>query len=200
MAAVLNPFALQNEAPPRKRFTRREFDRLLDLGAFEGQRYELIDGDLIDKMGQNPPHAYSLARLLRCLVRMFGVDRVRCQSPIEVAEQDSAFSYPEPDLLVVGSNYEDTAASHPSGNELTLLVEVSDTTSRFDQTVKAKLYARAGVPEYWVLDVNSRVLYLHRRPLNGRYSQVINASGSEIVSPEAMPESVVAVSDLLPAA
>lgn len=88
MVATINPLAHQEEAPRHKRFTRREFDRLLKLGAFEGERYELIDGDLIDKMGQDPPHAYAVTLLLEFLARTFGFRRVRCQLPIEVADAD----------------------------------------------------------------------------------------------------------------
>lgn len=161
MAALLNGVPGELEPPWRKRFTRREFDGFLNSGTFEGQRFELIDGDLIDKMGQNPPHAWAVRTLLRCLIRLFGVDRVQCQAPIEVAADDRELNYPEPDLGVFKPAHHECATRHPSGSEMTLLVEVADSSARLDRTLKAGLYARAGVPEYWVVDLNRRVgLYL----------------------------------------
>lgn len=198
MVAVLDPVVVREEAPRRIRFTRREVDRLLDLGAFQGQRFELIDGDLIDKMGQNPPHACAVAILMDWLIRVFGFGRLRCQLPIEVSQLDRDLNYPEPDLVVLAGASRDYALRHPNGNEVVLLVEVSDSTARFDQTVKADLYARAGVPEYWVLDVNRRLLSVYRRPIDGHYSRVTKTSAAESVSPEAIADMSVLVSDLLP--
>lgn len=198
MVALLDPVAVTEEAPRRIRFTRGEVDRLLDLGAFAGTRFELIQGDLIDKMGQKPPQAYSVGLLMECLVRLFGLHRIRCQLPIEVADPDREFNYPEPDLVVLAGSSRDYALRHPNGAEVVLLVEVSDPTVRFDQTVKADLYARAGVPEYWVLDVNRRLLSVYRNPINGHYSRAVKTTATETVSPEAMPETAILVSDLLP--
>jgi hypothetical protein len=70
------------EEPRRKRFARSEVESMLELGLFEGQRYELIEGDLIDKMGQHPPHAYAIRLVVAWLVRFFGIERVRVQLPI----------------------------------------------------------------------------------------------------------------------
>ena len=67
-AALLFPFDTANETLPRKKFTRQEVEHLTAEGFFEGQRYELIDGDLIDKMGQKPPHAVAIQNLLRCSI------------------------------------------------------------------------------------------------------------------------------------
>ncbi len=198
MAVVLDPVLSAEEAPRRVRFTRDAFDHLLNLGAFAGQRFELINGDLIDKMGQNPPHAFALTLLMQYLVRLFGIERIRCQSPIEVADVDREYSYPEPDLVVMSAANREYALRHPHGTEITLLVEVADTTSHFDRTVKSDLYARAGVPEYWVLDVSRRLLYLYRHPVNGQYSSLVKTTPAESVSPEAMPEAARVVSDLLP--
>ncbi len=104
----------------------------------------------------------------------------------------------EPDLVVTAADAAAYVARHPQGNETRLVIEVSDSTLRFDQTTKGNLYARAGVPEYWVVDLTGAILYLHRRPLNGRYTQIINASGAESISPEAMPEAIVSITDFLP--
>jgi Uma2 family endonuclease len=204
MASVLVPAkALQDVAAPvvlprRKRFTRSDVVRLSDAGVFEGQRYELIDGDLIDKMGQNPPHAGTFLLVRNWLIGIFGLLALRCQLPIEVASEDQERNEPEPDFAVLADPAMDPFARHPRGDELSLLVEVSDTTARFDRTVKSALYARALVPEYWVLDVSARALFVHRHPSEGGYRQVIRLSEDETVAPDSRPDALVKVSEHLP--
>jgi Uma2 family endonuclease len=204
MASVLVPAeALRDAAAPvvlprRKRFTRSDVARLSDAGVFEGQRYELIEGDLIDKMGQNPPHVWSVALLNVWLAKTFGGVNVRCQAPIEIASEDQERNEPEPDFFVLAELRLEYSARHPRGDELLLLVEVSDTTSRFDRTVKRALYARASVPEYWVLDISARALFVHRHPSEGSYRQAIRLSEDETVAPDSRPDAVVKVSELLP--
>jgi Uma2 family endonuclease len=206
MASLLVPAeALQDAAAPvilprRKRFTRSDVARLNEAGLFEGQRYELIEGDLIDKMGQNPPHAWTVAFVHVWLAKAFGVALIRGQLPIEVAREDRDHSEPEPDLVVVAEPRLDYAARHPRGDELLLLIEVADTSVYFDRRVKSALYARASVTEYWVLDVSSRALFVHRHPSGGNYRQVIRLSEDETVAPDSRPDAVVKVSDLLPPA
>jgi len=132
-------------------------------GLFEGQRFELIHGDLIDKMGQKPPHASAIQLCMAVLVKVFGVDLVRVQLPVEAGAVDRERSLPEPDLAVLVEARRDFAQRHPDGRELALVVEVADTTLRHDAQTKRDLYARAGVPEYWVLDLNGRRLIAHQR-------------------------------------
>jgi Uma2 family endonuclease len=101
MTAALIQSPTNAESPARKHFTRAEFDRLMESEIFEGQRYELINGDLIDKMGQNPPHAFCLVALLKWLTELFGMDKLRAQLPIEVGERDRPASFPGPDVAVI---------------------------------------------------------------------------------------------------
>ncbi len=152
------------------------------LGLFAGQRYELIDGDLIDKMGQKPPHADAIPLLLAFLLRAFDVGRIRVQSPIEVGAADSKFNFPEPDLAVRNSSKFIPGKRHPRGDELVLVVEVADTTLRSDLTVKRDLYARAGVPEYWVLNLKGRKLVVHRKLERGTYTVTSTLTARDSVS------------------
>jgi Uma2 family endonuclease len=131
-------------------------------------------------------------------LRTFGLSSVLCQLPIEVSSGDQERNAPEPDLTVIADPGMDSIARHPRGDELLLSVEVSDTTSRFDRTVKSALYARASVREYWVLDLPARALYVHRHPSGGGYRQVIRLSEDETVVPDSRPDAVVKVSELLP--
>ena len=195
--APLLPFQTAVEALPRKRFTRDEVERLIATGIFEGQRYELIDGELLDKMGQKPPHAAAIQLLLATLARLLDLALIRIQLPIEASGADRERSLPEPDVAVLAEPKPEYHRRHPRGDELLLVVEVSDTTTGFDLTRKAALYAGAGVPEYWVLDLTRRVLVVHRRPDGSTYRLAQLFSEADTVSMEGRSESV-RVSEILP--
>jgi Uma2 family endonuclease len=183
--------------PQRKRFTRDEAHRMAELGLVSG-RYELVDGDLIDKMGQNPPHAYTFSRLQTWLLTVFEANQVRLQLPIEVAPQDQRRSEPEPDIAVVAEDRPQYEARHPRGDELLIVIEIADSSAAFDLTVKAGLYARAGVPEYWVLDLNRRTLFLHRQIEQSTYRDIKALSDKECASLACRPDQKILVSKLLP--
>ena len=185
------------EPPNRKRFTRAEFDRFQELGAFDGQRYELIDGDLIDKMGQNPPHARAIRRAKSALGTVVDPDLVQVQAPIEVSIEDRETSLPEPDVSVLREDKPDYDERHPRGNELLLVMEISDTSVAFDLSRKATLYAKAGVPEYWVLDLNRRRLVVHRQPDGSEYRLMQVFTESDSLTLQNRSETI-RVADLLP--
>jgi Uma2 family endonuclease len=191
-------------APPaadslrRKRFTRSEVDRMQEIGIFDGQRCELIYGELIDKRGQNPPHAYAIQRIFAWLIGLFGPDRLHIRSPVEVKPGDSEWSLPEPDVAVLAEASGDYGKRHPRGDELLLLVEVADASLRQDLTTKRDLYARASVGEYWVLDLQSRRLIVHRNPAQGEYRETAIVNEDGIASCAANPEQTIAIRDLLP--
>ena len=185
------------EILPRKRFTRGEVAVMLEAGIFAGQRVELIGGELIDKMGQNPPHATTIRRMTKFLAGIFGLDRVLVQAPIQVSGPDSQTSEPEPDLAVLSDFVADELESrHPNASELVLAVEVSDTTARFDATRKRDIYARAGLREYWVLDLNAETLLIHRKPTpEGQYAETRLYTRNQSVS---VAGSKLALSKMLP--
>ncbi len=196
-AALLFPFDTANEALPRKRFTRQEVEYLITEGILEGQRYELIDGDLIDRMGRKPPHTVAIQNLFDLLFGIFGVGFVRGQSSLDVSDGDRERNEPEPDIVVTERAKTHYLDHHPRGEECLLVAEVSDTTLRSDLTRKSALYARAGVREYWVLDLKGRRLVVHRHPHDGAYHSVQFFSESEILSLEGRTE-IIRVAELLP--
>ena len=155
---------------------------MAELGLFAGQRLELIDGDLIDKMGQKPPHAIAVELLLDLLYEIFGPRRVRVQAPVEVAAADQTYNFPEPDLSVRATpRASNEAKRHPCGNELLLAVEVADTSLIADSTRKRDLYARAGVPDYWVLNLKGRKLIVFRNPKAGKYTTTSTLTSRESI-------------------
>lgn len=184
--------------PPRKRWTRAECERLFaaEPGA---ERLELVEGELISKMGKKGPHVSALILLQAWLVQVFGVRFVRPEAPIDVAPEDNPTSEPEPDLAVTSRDLSHFLAAHPQPTDLRLVVEIADTTLSFDLTVKARLYARAGIVEYWVLDVTGRQLIVHRSPHAGVYRSVERYEEHEPVAPLAASEAWLLVRDVLPA-
>jgi Uma2 family endonuclease len=190
--------AVQN--PPRKRWTRAECERLEALGIFEQQHVELIEGELIDKMGKNRPHVNTAALLTAWLIQVFGGLRVNAEAPMDVAPEDNPTNQPVPDLIVLTRNYSASGflSTTPQPKDLDLVVEIADTSLAFDLTVKATLYARAAIAEYWVLDVPGRRLIVHREPQSGQYGSVIAYSEQEGIAPLGAPNSTFQVRDVFP--
>jgi len=166
-----------------------------DAGLFAGQRFELIDGDLIDKMGQNPPHSHALRRVHAWLIKIFGGEQIQMQQPIEAAPAERERSLPEPDFSVLAELKGEYGKRHPRGDELLLAIEVADTSARYDATLKRDLYARAGVPEYWVLDLSGRRLIVHRNLSQVKFGQIESVPADSVVSAGGMQ---IPVSELLP--
>lgn len=183
--------------PNRLRWTRQQCEAIQDAGILTG-RYELIDGEIISKMGQKPPHAYVVSALFTWLIRLFGVEFVRIQSTIDLSASSPDYDEPEPDAAVSAQPYTHYADRHPGPKDLLLLAEVSDTTLRFDLNTKASLYARAGIREYWVVDIGGRRILVHRQPLPEGYGEVLAYSVEEAVATLARPDAPVRVSELLP--
>ena len=198
MSAVILPAPPGADEPRRKRFTRSEVDRMQELGFFEGQRCELIEGELIDKMGQNPPHAQAVRRMFARLSPLFSRELMQVQAPIECAVVDRDRSLPEPDVAILAEDKEEFGTRHPRGDETILVVEVADSSIRLDRTTKRDLYARAGVPEYWVLDISFRRLVLHRNPADGTYRETATLTESDSVACAARPDQPISVRELLP--
>jgi Uma2 family endonuclease len=147
---------------------------------------------------QNPSHAQAIWNLFAWLIGLFGPDRLHIQSPIEVKPGDSDWSLPEPDISVLADTGGEYAKRHPRGDELLLVVEVADTSLRQDLITKRDLYARASVAEYWVLDLQSRRLIVHRHPEHGEYRETTILNEGDRASCAGHPEQTVAVRDFLP--
>lgn len=183
--------------PNHKRWTRKEC-AFLEQNGLLTERYELINGEIIFKMPQNPPHALTVMLITTWIIRVFGEMYARCQLAIDVDVVDPEFNNPEPDGVALSQPITAFAAHHPGPADILLLVEVSDTTLRFDLRNKALLYARAGIEDYWVADVVGRRLFVHRNPTQTGYAEVIEYGDNATVTPLARPDAVVLVSELLP--
>jgi Uma2 family endonuclease len=190
------PPALKN--PPRRHWTREERQQLEELGLLNGEQWELIEGELLRKMPKKRPHVQALAILTEWLIAIFGGRFVNTEAPIDVSPEDNPTSEPEPDLIVLRPEYRDPWSQPPRPEDLLLVIEISDSTLDFDRTVKGGLYARAGVVEYWVLDLNGRQLIVHRDPAGGRYHSIVAYSEQESVGPLAAAHAAFDVTSVFP--
>jgi Uma2 family endonuclease len=191
----LSPPVVQN--PPRKRWNRAECERL-EAAGIDLQHVELIEGELIVKMSKNPPHVDAAALLLGWLIQVFGARFVNHEAPIDVAPEDNPTSEPVPDMFVLKGKFTGFGSTRPQPKDLDLVVEIADTSLAFDLTVKASLYARAGIVEYWVLDVPGRRLIVHRAPNSGQYGSVTAYNEQEGVAPLGAPGGVLPVKEVFP--
>jgi hypothetical protein len=183
--------------PPRKRWTRKECATLELSGLLDEQRVELVEGELISKAGKKRPHVNALTLMQTWLVQVFGPRFVNAEAPIDVAPGDNPTNEPEPDLIVLKQDLSHFT-SNPRAQDLRLVVEIAATSLNFDLTVKAALYARAEVFEYWVLDVVGRRLLVHRNPRSGAYADIFVYGEHERVSPLAAPDALFRVADAFP--
>lgn len=182
-------------APRRKLWTRAEYESLASSGLLNDQRLELIEGELIDKMGKKPPHVNSVTLLFAWLTGVFGLRRVYQEAPIDVAPEDNPTNEPEPDLVVLSSDISAFSHKRPGPGDLLLLIEVAESTLGFDLKTKAGLYARAGIVEYWVLDLTGRQMIVHRDPRDGHYASLTAFRTEERVAPLAAADSFLQVRD-----
>jgi len=164
-------------------------------GLWDQQRLELVHGELISKMGKKRPHVNALVAVQAWLVRIFGEQFVNPEAPIDVAPEDNPTNEPEPDLVVLARPSREFRDANPRPADLRLVVEISDSTLGFDLTTKAELYARAGIVEYWVVDVAARRLIVHRDPRQGLYRSVTAYSEDETLTPLASSGSELRVAD-----
>lgn len=175
-----------------RRMTREEYERLVEEGFFDPDaRIELIHGRLVEMAPHTSFHAVGVNRAQVVLGRVFGEGfAIRVQLPLAI-DPDSE---PEPDVAVVPGEPEDYSYSHPTS--AVLVIEVAESSVKLDRD-KAELYARARVPEYWILNLGRRQLEIHRNPENGEYASKVTLGEPDSVSPLGRTERI-AVADLLP--
>ncbi len=185
-------------AAARHVWTTDEYLRAAQAGVFAPDvRTELIEGEIIEMSAQGADHIRAMMRTNKRLREMFaGVAHIRVQTTLRLGTRRA----PEPDLLVVRGD-EDDAPITPPAADILLIVEVSDWTLAFDRSDKARLYARAGVGEYWIVNLRNRQVEVHRGANGGDYSDVRVFTEDEFVQPVSAPEGCapLPVRDLLPA-
>lgn len=178
-----------------RRLSVQEYHQMAESGILHpDERVELLEGQIIQMAAKGTAHSAAVSRIGRLLNTSLS-DRVllRFQDPVRLND----YSEPEPDVAVLVPDPLDYEDHHPIPSEVFLLIEVADTTLKFDQGVKAPAYARSGIAEYWVLDVNDRKLHVYRLPSAAGYQSETILSEELTIAPVAFPECIIAVKDML---
>ena len=196
------PTTLELRADPdtqRIRWTQGAVRRLIESGLIDLEGYELLEGELIYKV-KNRPHFAALRRVLAYLRSAFGDEFLQHEMPIQVRETptDEDETLPEPDVALLHISSDSFVDAAPRPRDVRLVVEIADSTRARDLGSKAKLYATAGIAEYWVLDLPRRRLHVHRQPEGEDWREIRQLGENEHVSVQGAPEEAVRVADLLP--
>ena len=182
------------QLPAARRFNVHEYHRMAVAGILhEDDPVELIEGEIVEMPPMGGPHAACIERLTMELApRVVGAARVRVQLPLRL----DPHSEPEPDVALCKPG-PDPTGTHPGADRVLLVIEVADTTLRYVRTVKGPLYARFGIPEYWLVDLNRAGIEVRREPADGRYRSVRVYHRGERIRLQALPEIEIAVDNIL---
>lgn len=189
-SSMLDLAELAPEGP--RLLTRKEYQAICETGVFDDERVELLHGVVVRMSPPSPPHEATIQRLNRLLVMAVGERGwVRINSPW-AANDDSL---PEPDVVVAPLG--DYDLDYPE--RAWLVIEVSKSSLRKDRGIKARLYARAGVPEYWVVNLVDEIIEAYTEPAGDRYVRRVEYRRGEQIRPSQLPNVEIAVSEVLPA-
>lgn len=170
----------------------KDYHKMIETGILNERRVELILGEIIEMSPQGPIHtciSHTGVIYLRSLLKKKAV--VREAHPITLRDSE-----PEPDLAIVRSPDRLYLTHHPYPEDIYWLIEIADTTLIKDLGIKKKMYAKANIPEYWVIDITSEILKIFRHPLNENYQEETEYENGKI-SPLAFPEIEISVTKLL---
>ena len=181
-------------------WTINDYEQMLETGILQSdESVELITGQIIRKMSpQGSPHAAAIRRtdsLFKQFICQFDPQTVIVQQQLPITL--SEFSQPEPDIALVKADRLDYEERHPRADEVYLIIEIADRTLRSDLTLKKQVYAAAGIPDYWVLDLSHRQLYVYRQPTTTGYQQEQILEETAQIAPLAFPDKRLPVAAML---
>jgi Uma2 family endonuclease len=182
--------------PTKRLFNVYEYHQLEDAGILSGrERLELIYGEILIKAVAGPPHNASVARANREMSRLVG-DRaiVFVQSSVRLNE----WNEPEPAIALLRPKEVFYSSKHPGPEDILLIVEVSDSSLKFDLGTKAQLYAETGVLEYWIVDIPNNCMFAYSDIREGSYRAVRQYRRGDSIAPLLLPDCIIAVDNLLP--
>ena len=179
----------------RHRLTVADYYRMGEAGVFApNDRVELIEGEVINMAPIGTKHAASVTRLARLFERAVG-DRavVSSQNPLRLSD----LSEPEPDVMLLAPRDDFYAGAHPTATDVLLLIEVADSSARYDREIKLPLYARHGVAEVWIVDLEAAVVRFFRQPQGERYLDITSTAIPGAAPVSALPGVVVDLAGVL---
>lgn len=178
-----------------RKITVSEYHKMAEVGIIQpDEKVELINGKIVYKMSPvNLRHTTIVRRLIRLLNRNYNNDEISLdvQNPIVI----KAHSEPEPDILILKFSEHDYAITKPTADDALVLIEVSDSTLKYDKTTKLRLYASANIPEYWVVNLNANCIEIYKKPNGKIYQQHYILINDDVID---LPfEKQLKVSDIL---
>jgi hypothetical protein len=182
--------------PKRRRFTIEEYHRMGEAGILrDDERIELIEGEILEMSPIGRVHAGTVDRIMDVFFRRLG-DRagIRVGGPILFVD---LVSEPQPDVTLLIRRPDFYTGGHPEPGDILLVVEVMDSSVAYDHRIKLPLYARAGVREVWLVNVNTRRIEGYRRPSPAGYAESRVVEGDDQLSIQAFPEITFTVRELL---
>ena len=179
----------------KRLFTVEEYYRMARAGIIrEDDRVELIDGEIIEMSPIGRRHFVSVARATTLFIQAFGNRAVVSPgNPVRLSD----WTEPQPDLVVFKPRPDFYAKKHPTPVDVLFVVEVADTTLRYDTKIKLPRYASAGIPEIWIADLQNSVLHVYRDAVGNTYDSVLAFREGESVSPLSFPDVTFQVAELL---
>jgi Uma2 family endonuclease len=178
----------------RRAITVADYYKMAEVGILtEDDRVELIEGQIIEMVPIGSQHASKVNTLNYLLVSTLG-DRaiVSVQNPVRLSD----ILEPEPDFAILKPRADRYAASHPTAADVLLLIEVADSSLNYDRIVKARLYARHGIAEFWVVNLKARLITVHRAPAGDAYTDATDRSPQDMLDIEALPGSTMPVGEV----
>ena len=181
--------------PTRRRFTVAEYYALADIGILsENDRIELLDGDLIVMPPIGDWHAGGVKLFANTMLpQLQGRAMIAVQDPVRLDEH----SEPQPDIMLLQWRDDFYRSGHPAPGDVLLLIEVADTSVGYDRNAKLPVYARAGIPEVWIVNRPARRIESYSDPSGSAYSTVRHFSPGETVAPQAFPDITLAVDRII---
>jgi Uma2 family endonuclease len=175
-------------------FTVDEYYRMGEAGILgEDDRIELIEGRLVDMAPIGSTHAGVVIQLTALIsAALAGRAFLSTQNPIRLGRR----SEPQPDVAILRLRDDFYRKAHPTPKDVLLLIEVADSTIRYDREVKIPLYARHGIPEVWLIDLQQQRLEIYLQPSPDGYRQTIRPANDERIAPTLLPDVIVALADL----
>ncbi len=178
-----------------KRFRVEDFRKMMEVGILpEESGWEIIDGYLIDKMTIGSKHAGTVNKLTRHLTILVGASAiVAIQNPIHLDE----FNEPEPDIALLKPRADFYVESHPTPEDVLLLIEVSDSTIEYDRLIKKAIYAEAGIQEFWLVNLQDNTVECYSQPKNGSYRLAKILEKGETIKSSSIENLVLQVDEIL---
>jgi Uma2 family endonuclease len=182
-------------AVSKRRFTVHDYHRMGEAGILSPRdRVELLDGEVVTLSPIGPRHGAAVDRATRAFVTAVGDSAiVRVQGSVRL----DLYTEPEPDIVLLRPRSDFYASTHPGPSDILLIIEVADSSLEYDRDVKASVYASAGVPEYWIADVNEHRVHCFSEPASGTYRTMTALGRAHSLAPLLLPACTVSSDDLL---